>query len=122
MCAEGGNADFVRQFQAYSKDNQTADRNKVCQELADIDTNVNTEEQAWKKMANRSGKDTGRLCFQIDGEERCQVLQKKYETDVHAASNIRVNGNVYQMDELFDVFNITDGYFYVKKENRIHIW
>lgn len=76
MCAEGGNADFVRQFQAYSKDNQTADRNKVCQELADIDTNVNTEEQAWKKMANRSGKDTGRLCFQIDGEERCQVLQK----------------------------------------------
>ena len=58
----------------------------------------------------------------MDGEERCQVLQKKYKTDVHAAPNIRVNGNVYQMDELYDVFNITDGYFYVKKENRIHIW
>ena len=52
MCAEGGNADFVRQFQAYSKDNQTAGRNKVCQKLADIDTNVNTEELACKKMAN----------------------------------------------------------------------
>lgn len=49
-------------------------------------------------------------------------IAKKYKTDVHAASNIRVNGNAYQMDELYDVFNITDGYFYVKKENRIHIW
>lgn len=52
MCTEGGNADFARLFQAYSKDNQAAYRNKVCQKLADIDTNVNTEEQACKKMAN----------------------------------------------------------------------
>lgn len=51
MCTEGGNADFARLFQAYSKDNQAVDRNKVCQKLADIDANVNTKEQAWKKMA-----------------------------------------------------------------------
>ena len=45
-----------------------------------------------------------------------------YKDDVHAAPNIRVNGNVYLMDELYDVFDITDGSLYVRREDRIHIW
>lgn len=47
---------------------------------------------------------------------------ERYKEDIHAAPNIRVNGNVYLMDEFYDAFDISDGSLYVKKDNRIHIW
>jgi len=45
-----------------------------------------------------------------------------YTDDTHSAPNLRVNGNVYQMDEFYRVFNLTFGERYISPENRITIW
>ncbi len=45
-----------------------------------------------------------------------------YIEDVHAAGCLRVNGNVYQMDDFYRVFNIKDGKMFLEPEDRITIW
>ncbi len=46
-----------------------------------------------------------------------------YVTDTHSAPCLRVNGNVYQIDEFYRVFNIQGGEMYIfPKSNRITIW
>ena len=45
-----------------------------------------------------------------------------YKTDEHAANCLRVNGNVYLMDEFYRLFNIKDGKMYLAPKDRIEIW
>ncbi len=46
-----------------------------------------------------------------------------YDNDEHSAPNLRVNGNVYQMDEFYSVFNIQGGKMAIfPKSKRIAIW
>ena len=47
---------------------------------------------------------------------------KKYETDVHAAPKLRVNGNVCLTDAWYRVFDITEGHMYLAPDERIQIW
>ena len=47
---------------------------------------------------------------------------KKYETDVHAAPKLRVNGNVCLTDAWYRVFGITEGHMYLAPDERIQIW
>lgn len=43
-------------------------------------------------------------------------------TDPHAAGCLRVNGNVYLLDEFYRVFNITKGAMYRTPDKRFQIW
>ena len=45
-----------------------------------------------------------------------------YKQDNHAANCLRVNGNVYLMDEFYRLFNIKDGKMYLTPKDRIEIW
>ncbi len=45
-----------------------------------------------------------------------------YTSDNHSAPNLRVNGNIYQMDEFYRVFNLEGGESYIFPQNRISIW
>lgn len=45
-----------------------------------------------------------------------------YITDVHALPPLRVNGNVYQLNEFYRLFNIKSGKRYIAPEKRIEIW
>ena len=45
-----------------------------------------------------------------------------YKQDEHAAFYLRVNGNVYLMDEFYRLFNIKDGKMYLAPKDRIEIW
>jgi predicted metalloendopeptidase len=45
-----------------------------------------------------------------------------YKEDNHAANCLRVNGNVYLMDEFYRLFNIKDGKMYLTPKDRIEIW
>ena len=47
---------------------------------------------------------------------------KKYETDVHAAPKLRVNGNVCLTDAWYRVFDITEDHMYLAPDERIQIW
>jgi predicted metalloendopeptidase len=52
-----------------------------------------------------------------------QKQANKYRLqDIHAAGCLRVNGNVYLMDEFYRVFNITKGKMYLSPEKRFLIW
>ena len=52
-----------------------------------------------------------------------QTQADKYRLgDIHAAGCLRVNGNVYLMDEFYRVFNITKGEMYLAPEKRFWIW
>lgn len=45
-----------------------------------------------------------------------------YKKDEHSANLLRVNGNVYLMDEFYRLFNIKDGKMYLAPKDRIEIW
>ena len=45
-----------------------------------------------------------------------------YTKDVHAPACLRVNGNVYLMDEFYRLFDIRSGKMYVAPDERIEIW
>ena len=45
-----------------------------------------------------------------------------YQTDLHAAGCLRVNGNVYLMDAFYNDFDIKSGKSYVAPDQRIEIW
>ena len=45
-----------------------------------------------------------------------------YKEDNHAANCLRVNGNVYLMDEFYRLFNCQDGKMYLAPKDRIEIW
>ncbi len=45
-----------------------------------------------------------------------------YADDTHSAPNLRVNGNIYQLDEFYRVFNMEGGESYIFPQNRISIW
>ena len=45
-----------------------------------------------------------------------------YKQDEHAPFCLRVNGNVYLMDEFYRLFNIKDGKMYLAPKDRIEIW
>ena len=45
-----------------------------------------------------------------------------YKKDEHSANCLRVNGNVYLMDEFYRLFNCQDGKMYLAPKDRIEIW
>jgi putative endopeptidase len=45
-----------------------------------------------------------------------------FETDFHAYDPVRVNGNVYLVDEFYRLFNIKSGKRYLAPADRIEIW
>ena len=47
---------------------------------------------------------------------------ESYKQDEHAPFCLRVNGNVYLMDEFYRLFNIKDGKMYLAPKDRIEIW
>ena len=47
---------------------------------------------------------------------------ENYKKDEHAANCLRVNGNVYLMDEFYRLFNCQDGKMYLAPKDRIEIW
>ena len=47
---------------------------------------------------------------------------EEYKTDEHAPNCLRVNGNVYLMDEFYRLFNIQSGKMYLAPKDRIEIW
>ena len=47
---------------------------------------------------------------------------REFNDDEHSIHAIRVNGNVYLMDEFYRLFGITGGKGFVRPENRIEIW
>ena len=47
---------------------------------------------------------------------------KKYLTDEHSIPPLRVNGNVYLMNEFYRLFGITGGKMYLAPADRIEIW
>ena len=47
---------------------------------------------------------------------------EEYKTDEHAPNCLRVNGNVYLMDEFYRLFNIQSGKMYLNPQDRIEIW
>ena len=47
---------------------------------------------------------------------------REFNDDEHSIHSIRVNGNVYLMDEFYRLFGITGGKGFVRPENRIEIW
>ena len=47
---------------------------------------------------------------------------ENYKKDEHAANCLRVNGNVYLMDEFYRLFNIQSGKMYLAPKDRIEIW
>lgn len=52
-----------------------------------------------------------------------QTQANKYRlADIHAPGCLRVNGNVYLLDEFYRVFNITKGNMYLAPEKRFLIW
>jgi putative endopeptidase len=52
------------------------------------------------------------------GTEYIQLINN----DVHALDPVRVNGNVYLMDEFYRLFNIKSGKRYLAPADRIEIW
>ena len=51
-----------------------------------------------------------------------ELAIKLFENDVHAPNPLRVNGNVYLMDEFYRLFNISSGNMYLPPVDRIEIW
>ena len=47
---------------------------------------------------------------------------EEYKNDEHAPNCLRVNGNVYLMDEFYRLFNIKSGKMYLNPQDRIEIW
>ena len=47
---------------------------------------------------------------------------ENYQKDEHAPFCLRVNGNVYLMDEFYRLFNIKSGQMYLDPKDRIEIW
>lgn len=47
---------------------------------------------------------------------------ENYKYDEHAANCLRVNGNVYLVDEFYRLFNIQGGQMYLDPKYRIEIW
>lgn len=47
---------------------------------------------------------------------------REFNDDEHSIHSIRVNGNVYLMDEFYRLFGITGGKGFVRPENRIEVW
>ena len=55
-------------------------------------------------------------------ENMSEKAIEDYKEDNHAANCLRVNGNVYLMDEFYRLFNIKDGKMYLAPKDRIEIW
>ena len=47
---------------------------------------------------------------------------EEYKNDEHAPNCLRVNGNVYLMDEFYRLFNIKSGKMYLNPQDRREIW
>jgi predicted metalloendopeptidase len=45
-----------------------------------------------------------------------------FATDLHSPYCIRVNGNVYLMNEFYRLFNIKSGKMFLAPKDRIEIW
>ena len=45
-----------------------------------------------------------------------------YEEDEHAPNFLRVDGNVYLVNEFYRLFNIQSGKMYLAPDKRIEIW
>ena len=56
--------------------------------------------------------------FDSDGS----LYNKLGKKDEHAPFCLRVNGNVYLMDEFYRLFNIKSGQMYLDPKDRIEIW
>ena len=89
-------------------ENELASDNEV-----EISRNIQRDHQsheffrawAYKRMTNSSDSRT-----------------KRYETDEHAYPSLRINGNVYQLDEFYRIFHIKGGNRFIQPADRIVIW
>ena len=71
---------------------------------------------------DRQGREFFRALAYYWMENMSEACIENYKYDEHAANCLRVNGNVYLVDEFYRLFNIQGGKMYLDPKYRIEIW
>lgn len=56
------------------------------------------------------------------GDSSTEALAQQLAEDSHSASHNRIIGITRLMDEWYDLFNVTDGQWYLSPADRVKIW